>query len=175
MSSAILLYILAIILIIAGLVGTVVPALPGMPLMFAGMLLVAWIGHFQVISLTVVFVLAALTLIALVADFIAGALGAKRVGASNLAIIGATIGTVAGLFMAPMGIIIGPFAGAAIGEYLHQQNGSNTGDSKNQLAQGLAQATKVGIHTWIGMAIGIGVKVALAFVMLGIFIFSWMF
>jgi len=172
MNSAILLYTLAILLIAAGLAGTVVPALPGMPLMFVGMLLVAWLGHFQTISLTVVFLLAALAVIALIADFVAGALGAKRVGASKLAIIGATIGTVAGLFTAPFGLIIGPFAGAAIGEYLHQQNSSATGDT--QEAQ-LAQAAKVGIHTWIGMAVGIGIKVALAFVMLGIFLFAWIF
>jgi len=171
MDSTILLYILAVIFIIVGLVGTVFPALPGMPLMFAGMLLAAWAGHFQTISLTVVFILAALTVIALIADFVAGALGAKRVGASKLAIIGATIGTVAGLFTAPLGLIIGPFAGAAIGEYLHQQNENKFDTRENQLAQ----ATKVGIHTWIGMIIGIGVKVALAFVMLGIFIFAWLF
>ena len=171
MNTAILLHILAVILIIAGLLGTVVPALPGMPLMFAGMLLSAWVGHFQVISLTVIFLLAALTVIALIADFVAGALGAKRVGASKLAIIGATVGTVAGLFTAPLGLLVGPFAGAAIGEYLHQQNESGAHSTEAQLSQ----ATKVGIHTWIGMAIGIGVKVALAFVMLGIFIFAWLF
>ena len=171
MSGAILLHSLAVILIIAGLAGTVVPALPGMPLMFAGMFLVAWLGHFQVISVTVVVILAALTIIALIADFVAGALGAKRVGASKLAIIGATLGTVAGLFTAPLGLLIGPFAGAAIGEYLHQQNESSTADTESQLTQ----ATRVGVHTWIGMAIGIGVKVALAFVMLGIFISAWLF
>jgi len=170
-NSEILLQALAVILIIAGLCGTVIPVLPGMPLMFAGMLLIAWIDHFQTISLTVVFLLAALTLIAVIADFVAGALGAKRVGASKLAILGATIGTVAGLFTAPLGLLIGPFAGAAIGEYLHQQNQSGAYSTEDQLSQ----ATKVGIHTWIGMAIGIGVKVALAFVMLGIFIFAWLF
>ncbi|MDR0478164.1 MAG: DUF456 domain-containing protein [Desulfobulbaceae bacterium] len=171
MNSAMLLYTLAVVLIVTGLAGTLFPALPGMPLMFTGMLLAAWASHFQAISLTVVFILAVLTVIALIADFVAGALGAKRVGASKLAIIGATIGTIAGLFTAPLGLIIGPFAGAAIGEYLYQQNQNVSENTKNQLAQ----ATKVGIHTWIGMAIGIGIKVALAFVMLGIFIFAWMF
>jgi uncharacterized protein YqgC (DUF456 family) len=171
MNSEILLQALAVILIIAGLLGTVVPALPGMPLMFAGMLLSAWAGHFQAVSLTTIFLLAALTLIALIVDFVAGALGAKRVGASKLAIIGATLGAVAGLFTAPLGLIVGPFAGAAIGEYLHQQNETGKGDTQTQLTQ----ATKVGVHTWIGMAVGIGVKVALAFVMLGIFIFAWLF
>ena len=171
MNTDILLHILAAVLIIAGLCGTVVPILPGMPLMFAGMLLSAWVGHFETINLTVVFLLAALTVIALIVDFIAGALGAKRVGASKLAIIGATIGTVAGLFTAPLGLLVGPFAGAAIGEYLHQRNEKDSDDTQTQLSQ----ATKVGIHTWIGMAIGIGVKVALAFVMLGIFIFAWLF
>ena len=171
MNGEILLYVLAVVLIIFGLAGTILPALPGMPLMFAGMLLAAWADHFQSISLSVVFLLAVLTVIALTVDFVAGSLGAKRVGASKLAIIGAAIGAVAGLFTAPVGIIIGPFAGAAIGEYLHQQNNRNGTDTQSQIAQ----AAKVGIHTWIGMAIGIGLKVALAFVMLGIFIFVWLF
>ena len=170
-NSEILLQTLAVILIITGLLGTALPVLPGMPLMFAGMLLSAWVGHFEAVSLTTIFLLAALTVIALIADFVAGALGAKRVGASKLAIIGATIGTVVGLFTAPLGLIVGPFAGAAIGEYVHQQNQNSADNTQDQLSQ----ATKVGIHTWIGMAIGIGVKVALAFAMLGIFIFAWLF
>jgi len=171
MNNPILLQTLAVVLIVAGLGGTVVPVLPGMPLMFAGMLLIAWVGHFQTVSLTTIFLLAALALIALIVDFVAGALGAKRVGASKLAIIGATLGAVAGIFTAPLGLVIGPFAGAAIGEYLHQRDKQESDDTQTQLSQ----ATKVGVHTWIGMAVGIGVKVALAFVMLGIFIFAWLF
>ncbi|MDR3090406.1 MAG: DUF456 domain-containing protein [Desulfobulbaceae bacterium] len=171
MNTDILLHVLAVVLILCGLGGIILPALPGMPLMFAGMLLSAWVGHFQAVSLTTIFLLAALTVIALIADFVAGALGAKRVGASTLAIVGATLGTVVGLFTAPLGLVFGPFAGAVIGEYLHQQN-QNDGDSAHRQ---LSQATRVGVHTWIGLLIGIGVKVALAFVMLGIFIFAWIF
>ncbi len=158
MDYSVLWYVLSALLIIVGLVGIVLPALPGVPLMFAGMLLAAWAGGFAAISGFTVGVLALLTVAALAIDFIAGLLGAKRVGASKLALIGAAIGTFVGLFFSIPGLLIGPFAGALIGEWLHSRN--------------LAKASKVGISTWLGMAVGALAKLVLACVMLGVFAFA---
>lgn len=161
MDTATLLYVASGLLIVVGLLGIVLPALPGLPIVFAGMLLAAWTGDFERISGWTVAVLAVLTLVAMALDFIAGLLGAKRVGASRLALVGAAIGTVAGLFFGLLGLIVGPFVGAVAGELIHGREA--------------AKSMKVGLGTWIGMAFGAIVKITLAFVMLGIFLFALAF
>ncbi|HEY5782476.1 MAG TPA: DUF456 family protein, partial [Lysobacter sp.] len=112
-------YVLAGLLILAGIVGTVLPALPGLPLVFAGMLLAAWAGNFQEVGWVPLLVLGLLTLLSLGIDFLATSLGAKRVGASKLAVAGAVLGTFAGLFFGPVGLFAGPFVGALGGELIH--------------------------------------------------------
>src|SRR4249920_1479988 len=72
-------YLLAGLLILLGLVGTILPALPGLPLVFAGMLLAAWADHFTRISGWTIAVLAVLTLLSVIVDVAASAMGAKRV------------------------------------------------------------------------------------------------
>lgn len=109
------LWVLAVLLIVAGVVGTVLPALPGVILVFAGVALGAWIDGFARISGWTVGVLGVLTLIAWLIDFVAGYYGAKRVGASAQALAGAAIGTVAGVFTGLVGLVFMPLAGAAIG------------------------------------------------------------
>ena len=143
---------------LVGVIGTILPAIPGTPLVFAGMLLAAWTGDFQSISLATVVVLAVLTVVALSIDFIAGLLGAKRVGASRLAIVGAAIGTFIGLFFGIPGLSIGPFAGALIGEWLRSRD--------------FRKASKVGAATWIGVVVGAVVKLVLKFAMLGVFLLA---
>ena len=161
MDATTLLYALSALLILVGLAGIVLPALPGLPIVFAGMLLAAWTGDFELISGWTVAVLAVLTLIAMSLDFIAGLLGAKRVGASKLALLGAALGTVVGLFFGLLGLILGPFVGAVLGELAHGREA--------------AKSMKVGLGTWLGMAFGAIVKLTLAFVMLGIFVFALIF
>ena len=85
MDSTTLYYVVAALVILVGFAGTILPALPGLPLMFAGMLLAAWAGDFALIGGWTIGVLAVMTVLALGIDFIAGLLGAKRVGASRLA------------------------------------------------------------------------------------------
>ena len=109
-------YILAAILIIVGIIGTILPALPGVPLVFAGMLVAAWADGFQHVGLWTLIGLGVLTIIAVAVDFLAGLAGAKRVGASRLALIGAAIGTIVGIFFGIPGLLLGPFLGALIGE-----------------------------------------------------------
>lgn len=155
-------YVLAGLLILVGIAGTVLPALPGLPLVFAGMLLAAWAGNFEQVGWLMLSVLGLLTLVSLGVDFLATAMGAKRVGASKLALIGAVIGTFAGLFVGgPIGLFAGPFVGALVGELIHSRQ--------------LGQATKVGIGTWVGILIGTVLKLGLAFAMVALFAVAWIF
>ena len=114
-----LFYVLAAILIVVGLAGVVLPALPGLPLVFLGMLLAAWAGGFAKIGIATLVALGVLTLLSMAVDFWAAAMGAKRVGASRLALGGALLGTFAGIFFGPVGLFVGPFMGALGGELLH--------------------------------------------------------
>lgn len=116
MDTTIFLYVLAVLLVVVGLGGILLPALPGAPLVFAGLLLASWAEDFAHVGTWTFVALGALTVLAQAADFAAGALGAKKFGASRRAVIGAAIGAVVGLFFGIPGILLGPFAGAVIGE-----------------------------------------------------------
>lgn len=152
-------YVFAGLLVLVGVAGTVLPALPGLPLVFAGMLLAAWAGDFQQVGPAMLVVLGLLTVLSLGIDFMATALGARRVGASKLALIGAVVGTFAGLFFGPVGLLAGPFVGALAGELMHGRE--------------VGQATRVGFSTWLGILLGTALKIGVAFGMLGLFAFAW--
>jgi uncharacterized protein YqgC (DUF456 family) len=154
-------YILAGALILVGLAGTVLPALPGLPVVFAGMLLAAWAGGFREISGWTIALLAVLTAVSIGVDIAATALGAKRVGAGKGAMFGAALGTLVGAFFSLPGLILGPFLGAMIAELVRGRE--------------LAHASKIGFGTWVGLAVGTALKIALAFAMLGIFVFALLF
>ena len=157
-------YLIAALLILVGLIGTVLPALPGLPLVFVGMLLAAWAGGFEQVGVPMLVLLGVLTLASLAVDFWATALGAKRVGASRKAIWGAMLGTFAGVFFGPIGLLLGPFVGALVGELLHRRSlgGADLGD-----------AAKIGLGTWLGILFGVVLKLGLAFAMLGLFALAW--
>ena len=158
MSSTVL-WTLAILLMIVGALGIVLPALPGVPLLFAGMVVAAAIDDFQRVGWVPLGVLGFLTLLSVLIEFAASALGAQRVGASSRAIIGALIGTVVGLFFGIVGLIFGPFVGAVIGEFsVHGR---------------FDQASRVGLATWVGLIFGTLAKIAIAFAMIGVFVLAY--
>jgi hypothetical protein len=156
-----LLKILAGALVLVGLAGTVVPILPGVPLVFAGLFMAAWADQFQHVGAVTLTILGVLTVISVVADFVASALGAKRLGASPRAVVGATIGALVGILFGLPGLVFGPFVGAVVGEL-----------SANRA---LVQAGKAGLGTWIGLLLGSVVKLTLSFLMLGIFLTAHLF
>lgn len=156
-----LIKILAATLVLVGLAGTVVPILPGVPLVFAGLLMVAWADQFQHVGAVTLTILGVLTVLSLVADFLASALGAKKLGASPRAVAGATIGALVGILFGLPGLIFGPFIGAVLGEL-----------SANRA---LVQAGKAGLGTWIGLLLGSVVKLTLSFLMVGIFLTAHLF
>lgn len=152
-------YVLAALMVVVGLAGIILPALPGLPLVFAGMLLAAWAGDFQQIGWVTLVILGLLTLLSVAVDFFATLVGARRVGASKKALLGAVLGTFAGLFFGPIGLFAGPFVGALLGELWHGRE--------------IGQAAKVGLGTWLGILLGTVLKLGLAFAMLGLFAFAW--
>ena len=158
-------FLIAAVMIVIGLLGAVLPALPGLPLVFAGMLVAAWADGFSNVPVGVLVLLGVLTLLSLAIDFWATALGAKRVGAGRKAIMGAMLGTLGGLFLGPVGLILGPFAGALAGELLHRRSldRAHIGD-----------AAKIGFGTWMGILFGVVLKLGLAFTMLAIFATAWL-
>lgn len=158
-NTAMFLWIVAAALVVIGLAGTILPALPGVPLVFAGLVIAAWIGDFQKIGWPTLTILAVLTALAIAADFIATLLGAKRAGASRLALAGAAIGSIVGLFFGLLGIFVFPFVGAVVGELIARQR--------------LNQAARVGVATWLGMLLGALAKLSLAITMLGVFFISY--
>lgn len=154
-------YVVAGALVVAGLAGTVLPVLPGPLLVFAGLLLAAWaegFTHVGWVSLTIIALLGAL---AWAADLLATALGARRLGASALAVTLATVGGVVGLFLGIPGLIAGPFVGAVAGELLSHK--------------GLPQAARVGFGTWLGLVAALVAKVFLALMMVATFLAARMF
>lgn len=155
----IFLWILATLLVLAGIAGTVLPVLPGVPLVFFGLVTAAWIDDFQRVGWGVLAFLAVVTVLTQLVDLLATARGAQKMGAGRTALLGGTIGLVVGLFFGLPGLIAGPFLGAFLGEYLVK------GD--------LRQSGKSGFGTWLGLLCGVVLKVVLIFAMLGIFITAY--
>lgn len=155
MQVEIWIWLLAVVLVVVGIAGAVLPALPGVPLVFAGLLAAAWADDFQRVGVVALVVLGLLTVLSFVVDFLATVLGAQRVGATKLALLGAALGTLIGLFFGLPGLILGPFAGAVIGELVSHGR--------------VQQATRAGLATWVGLLFGTLAKLALAFTMLGVF------
>ena len=155
-----ILYVLAALIVVVGLAGTVLPVIPGTLLVFAGLLLAAWADGFTRVGVVGLAIIAVLGVIAFGMDVAASAFGAKRVGASPQALVGATAGGVVGMLFGIPGIILGPFAGAVLGELMARGR--------------LAQAGKVGFGTWLGLIASAVLKVVIAFLMIATFLAFYM-
>ena len=164
MENQTLFYIVGGLMVLVGVIGTVLPALPGVPLVFAGLLVAAWGDGFSRVGVLPLVILGILTVVSLGVDFWATAKGAKRVGASRFAIIGSVLGMLAGLFLGPFGSFIGAFAGAVAGELLHR---------RSLQRHDIGHAARVGVGTWLGIVLGMALKLALVATMLGVFALAW--
>lgn len=155
MDQTSLYYLIAGVLIVIGLLGTVLPVLPGLPLMFAGMLLAAWAGGFEHIGAGTLTALGLLVLLSIAVDLASSILGAQRSGASKKGLWGAGIGGFAGIFFGIPGLVAGPFLGASLGEVAH--------------GRPWRDASRIGLGTWLGLLIGAILKLMLALAMLVLF------
>lgn len=149
------LYVLAALLMIGGIAGSILPILPGIPMVFGGIWLAAAVDQYRHLSTWWLLIIGALAVLGIAVDFIAGSVGAKRVGASSRAVWGAAIGTIVGMFFNLIGLLIGPFVGALLGEL-------SAGNS-------VLRSTRVGVGTWIGLLLGTLFKLVVSFVMIGLF------
>jgi uncharacterized protein YqgC (DUF456 family) len=150
---------IAATLILVGLAGAIVPALPGIPLIFGGLWLVAGVDHYRHVGLWWLVGIGAVGAIGLTADLLAGALGAKRVGASKQAVWGALAGTLIGLLFGVPGLLMGPFLGAVLGEL-------GAGNSA-------MRSTQVGMGAWLGLILGTLIKLTSSWMMVALFCAGW--
>lgn len=146
----ILLIVVAIIITLVGIAGAILPALPGPPLSFASLLMTYFICPGQ-ISLTLLIVMLVVTIFVSIVDYIAPTWMTKVGGGSKAGINGTTIGMLIGLFFMPWGMVIGPFAGALIGELI-----AHTAPDK---------ALKLAFLSFIAFLLTTGLKLIASFIM----------
>ena len=137
--------VLFVVLWVAGLALTFVPIVPATWIIWGAALLNAVLTGFNPINWTFLIVLALIALVAVTIDNVAAAWGARKFGGSSAAGWGALVGGIVGLFLGPIGFLIGPFAGAVVAEMLVSRREP-------------VDAIKSGIGTLAGMLGGIGAK-----------------
>lgn len=151
----ILLIILGALCMIIGLAGCLLPIIPGPPTAYVGLLLLHFTDKAQFTTaqlLTWLFVVILLQVL----DYFIPMLGSKYSGGSRWGTRGCLIGTIAGLFFMPWGIILGPFLGAFLGELL---GGRETG-----------QALKSGLGSLLGFLFGTVLKCVVCGYFIGQFV-----
>ena len=155
--QSLILWIIGAVLALTGLCGMLLPFLPGAPFLFLGLLFGAWAEDFRYVGLGTLLVLAALAALTYLVEFAASILGVRKYGGSNRAMFGAALGGIVGMFFGLPGILLGPMAGAVLGELSLQST--------------LDQASRAGFGTVVGMAVGMAGKLAIGIAMLGLFLF----
>ncbi|MBK8284555.1 MAG: DUF456 domain-containing protein [Ahniella sp.] len=153
-------YVLAGICVLIGILGTVLPVLPGIALVYAGLLIAAWSNGFERVSGWTMLVLGVLVGMAMLIDFAASAFGTRLAGASRWAFVGAALGALIGLFFGLPGLLLGPFIGAVLAEVAATQN--------------VGKSLKAGVGAALGLLAGGLAKIALTFTMLGMFALAWL-
>ena len=136
-----------IVLLIAVLLSLIAPALPGPPRSFASLLTVYFTCPGTISTELLIWMLV-LTIIVSVLDYVAPIWLTKVGGGSKAAIWGSTLGLIAGLFFMPIGLIVGPLAGAFFGE---MTNNSSVG-----------KATRVALMSFVYLLLGTGAEFALS-------------
>jgi uncharacterized protein YqgC (DUF456 family) len=147
------------LMILIGLLGIFLPFLPGVPIAWLGIFIYAYFTNFETLPLLTVLIFFLLTLLTIVLDFVAPLIGAKKYQASSQGILGASLGLILGIFVfGPLGIILGPLAGAFFGEILAGKESS--------------QALRSASGTLIGLLVGSLIKILVIMIMAGFFIHS---
>lgn len=135
----------AVLFFAAGLAGTILPALPGAPLVWLGMLVYGLLAGFEKLSAGFFIGQGLAVVLVFFIDYAANAWGVRRYGGSRAALWGSLAGILAGvLLMGPVGIVFGPFIGAVAGDLVAQKP--------------LAAAVRSGVGTIIGLVGGLAFK-----------------
>ena len=146
----IIVLLIAVLLSLTGIVGAIAPALPGPPLSFASLLMVYFTCPGTISTELLIWMLV-LTIIVSVLDYVAPIWLTKVGGGSKAAIWDSTLGRIVGLFFMPIGLIVGPLAGAFFGE---MTNNSSVG-----------KATRVALMSFVSFLLTTGAKLVLSALM----------
>lgn len=149
------LLIFGLALILLGIVGSILPALPGPPTSWVGLLLIYLITGIE-INYWILGISLFLTIVITILDYVLPAKGTKHFGGTKHGIWGTNIGLVAGLFFPPFGFIIGPFLGAFAGELIYNSQDKN-------------RALKAAVGSFLGLLASTFMKVLFCLVLLGIY------
>ncbi|MDR0223839.1 MAG: DUF456 domain-containing protein [Myroides odoratus] len=151
------LLILSLLLLIFGIIGSVLPALPGPPVSWLGILCLYFVDGVEISSIALWGSLL-ITIVVSILDYVIPAQGTKRFGGSKYGVWGTNIGLIIGILTPiPFGFILGPFLGALIGELIL--------DSRD-----FSRALKAAIGSFIGFLASTFLKVVLgiAFLIWGV-------
>jgi uncharacterized protein YqgC (DUF456 family) len=144
-----------LLLMIIGLIGAFLPVAPGLPFSYGGLLILQFLyTPFSLIFLIVWALI--VVLVGFVLDNVIPAWSTKKFGGSAYGVTGSIIGLIAGLFFPPLGLVVGPLAGAFIGELI----AGNTSD----------KAIKSALGAFVGFLASTGLKVMAAAMMAYYFI-----
>lgn len=155
-------YALAVLVILAGMVGTVLPFVPGVPLIFLGILVFEIVAKFTHLSIFFIVALSLMTVISLLTDYFSGLIGAKFSGAGLAGIFGAILGTIFGVSLFGFwGIFLGPAFFVLIFEFLAKRS--------------IKKSAKAASYTFLSSVIGAIINVLLGFAMVAIFVLSIIF
>jgi uncharacterized protein YqgC (DUF456 family) len=116
--------VLGFVLMAVGILGCLLPLLPGPPLAFAA-LLIQQLRTDPPFTAKFLWIWGIITVVVTALDYIIPVYGTRKYGGSSYGVWGCTIGLIAGIWMGPLGIIVGPFVGAFIGELLARNNSEN--------------------------------------------------
>ena len=120
-----LLIILGALCLLLGIIGCIIPAIPGVPLAYGGLWLLQATDMVQ-FSWKFLIIWGIVTVVVTILDTVVPVWGTKKLGGSKMGVWGSTIGLIAGMFLGPWGIIIGPFIGAVIFELIDNKNAHET-------------------------------------------------
>ena len=117
----IVLMILGVLLVFGGIAGSLLPLIPGPPLAYAGLLIQQFRSD-RPFSTQFLLIWAGVIVVILILDYLVPLWGTKKYGGSKYGIWGCAIGFLLAFWMGPLGVVLGPFIGAFVGEMIYQQN-----------------------------------------------------
>lgn len=142
--------VLGVILMLVGLAGCILPFLPGPPLCYLA-LLIQQLQSTPPYESDFLWTWAAITIIVTGLDYIIPIYGTRKFGGTKYGMWGCVVGLIAGLWLGPLGLIIGPFVGAFVGEVI-----GNAGSS---------HAFRAALGSFVGFLFGTLLKLVACFVM----------